>query len=379
MINKKAILVLADGTVFEGISVGTDGDCIGELVFNTAMTGYQEMLTDPSYARQIITLTVAHVGNTGCNDEDWESNKIWASGLVMRDCVHLHSNHRAQHSLPNWLKKNGVVAIAGVDTREITLKLRQHGAIGACISTDVTDPASVLAKAKAFAGLDGLDLALEVSRQTSERWYQGQGAWASKQSHPQQFHVVAYDFGVKHTILRLLHDKGCFVTLVPAKTSAEDVLAMNPSGIFFSNGPGDPKMCDYAIKAMQEFLNHDIPVFGICLGFQILALACGGKTEKMKFGHHGANHPVLEIGDEHSVSISSQNHGFAVVEDSLPDYLQVSHRSLFDGSLQGIQHKYKPIFGFQGHPEAGPGPHDLEFLFDEFIHLMSEKTAQRKI
>lgn len=368
--NKQAILALADGTFYEGISIGVEGDCVGELVFNTAMTGYQEMLTDPSYARQIITLTTAHVGNTGCNLDDMESNTVWAAGLVIRDCALTPSNYRAQQSLPVWLKKNEVVAIAGIDTRALTLKLRETGAIGACISTKVSDLPKILAKAKAFAGLNNVDLALDVSRQTSERWYQGQGQWSSSQSKPQQFHVVAYDFGVKHNILRLLHDKGCHLTLVPAKTSAAEVLAMNPNGIFLSNGPGDPKMCDYAIKATQEFLTHNIPVFGICLGFQILALAAGAKTKKMKFGHHGANHPVVEVGGKQRVFISSQNHGFAVEEESLPDCLQVTYRSLFDGSLQGIKHKNKPMFGFQGHPEASPGPHDLEFLFDEFVQLM---------
>ncbi|MBA2648662.1 MAG: glutamine-hydrolyzing carbamoyl-phosphate synthase small subunit [Legionella sp.] len=370
MIDKLAVLVLADGTVYEGISVGADGECIGEVVFNTAMTGYQEMLTDPSYAGQIITFTSAHVGNTGCNDEDMESYKVWAAGLIMRDYSLLHSNYRAQYTLSEWLKKNGVVAIAGVDTRDLTHKLRNQGAIGACISTHVSDPSKLLAKANSFPGLDGVDLASKVSRKTPESWHQGQGVWATHDSKPQQFHVVAYDFGIKHTILRLLHDKGCHVTLVPAKTSAEEVLTMNPDGLFFSNGPGDPKVCDYAIHAMQTFLNHDIPTFGICLGFQILALACGGTTKKMKFGHHGANHPVVEEGGNKRVFISSQNHSFAVDEDSLPDCLQITHRSLFDGSLQGIKCKNKPIFGFQGHPESGPGPHDLEFLFDEFMHFM---------
>lgn len=369
MMNQPAILVLADGTIYEGISIGAAGDCIGELVFNTSLTGYQEMLTDPSYARQIITLTTAHVGNTGYNHEDMESNKIWASGLVIRNASMMHSNYRAEQSLQDWLKRNGVVAIAGIDTRDLTLRLRENGALGACISTDVENPEAVLAKAKSFSGLQGVDLALEVSRKTKERWDAGREHWG-KDSQPQQFHVVAYDFGVKHNILRILYDKGCYLTLVSAKTSAAEVLAMNPDGIFLSNGPGDPQACDYAIRATQEFLAHKIPIFGICLGFQILALACGGETKKMKFGHHGANHPVIETDGKKRVFITSQNHGFAVDEESLPDCLSITHRSLFDNTLQGIRHKEKPALGFQGHPEASPGPHDIEIIFNEFIQLM---------
>lgn len=369
MINKSAILVLADGTVYEGISVGALGDCVGELVFNTSMTGYQEMLTDPSYARQIITLTTAHVGNTGCTLDDMESTKVWAAGLIMRNCTAIPSNYRAEQSFPDWLSKNGVVAISGIDTRELTLKLREQGAIGACISTNIDQPETALKKAKSFPGLNGVDLALEVTRQTTERWHEGQGKWGSN-TQPPQFHVVAYDFGVKHNILRILHDKGCHITIVPAKTSADEVLAMNPNGVFLSNGPGDPQACDYAIQATQTFLDNNIPLFGICLGFQILALACGGITKKMKFGHHGSNHPVVETTGKKRVFITSQNHGFAVDEDSLPDCLEVTHRSLFDNSLQGIKHKTKPAFGFQGHPEASPGPHDIDILFNEFIKLM---------
>lgn len=367
--NKPAILVLADGTVYKGISVGANGSSVGELVFNTSMTGYQEMLTDPSYAKQIITLTAAHVGNTGCNSQDVESNKVWAAGLVIRDCSLLHSNYRAEESLSDWLKKHGVVAISDIDTRALTLKLREQGAISACITTDIDDVDIVLAKAKAFNGLQGLDLATHVSRQAIERWYEGQGEWGA-QSQPHHFHVVAYDFGVKNNILRILHDKGCHLTLVPAQTPAAEVLAMAPNGIFLSNGPGDPQACDYAIKATQEFLAHNIPVFGICLGFQILALACGSKTIKMKFGHHGSNHPVVENQGAKRVFITSQNHGFAVEEESLPDSLEITHRSLFDNSLQGIKHKNKPAFGFQGHPEASPGPHDIEHIFNDFITLM---------
>lgn len=369
MTNKPAILVLADGTVFKGVSVGASGESVGELVFNTAMTGYQEMLTDPSYARQIITLTTAHVGNTGCNLDDMESSRVWATGLVMRDCVRVPSNYRADLSLPDWLKKHGVVSIAGIDTRELTLRLREQGAIGACISTNVTEESRACEMAKEFGGLAGADLARIVSRQTIERWHEGRGEWG-KRSKPQQFHVVAYDFGVKHTILRILHDLGCHLTIVPAETAASDVMAMNPDGVFLSNGPGDPEACDYAIRAVQEFLQLGVPVLGICLGFQILGLACGAKSLKMKFGHHGANHPVIEVGGHQRVFISSQNHGFAIDEASLPDCLQVTHRSLFDQSLQGIKHRDKPAFGFQGHPEASPGPHDIEGLFEEFTKSM---------
>ncbi|MGC1182331.1 glutamine-hydrolyzing carbamoyl-phosphate synthase small subunit [Legionella sp.] len=371
MMNQPAILVLADGTVYEGISIGAQGECIGELVFNTSLTGYQEILTDPSYARQIVTLTTAHVGNTGCIPEDMESNTVWAAGLVVKNNSIIHSNYRAEQSLSSWLKKNGVVAIADIDTRDLTLRIREQGALGACISTNVANPKQALKKAKSFAGLQGVDLALEVSRKTSERWHEGQGEWGQKSSQPHQFHVVAYDFGVKHNILRILYDKGCHLTLVPAQTSAKDVLALNPDGVFLSNGPGDPQACDYAIRATQQFLECNLPVFGICLGFQILALACGAVTKKMKFGHHGANHPVVETEGKKRVFITSQNHGFTVDEDSLPDCLKVTHRSLFDDTLQGIRHTVKPALGFQGHPEASPGPHDIELIFNEFIQLMN--------
>lgn len=370
MTNKPAILVLADGTVFNGVSVGASGEGVGELVFNTAMTGYQEMLTDPSYARQIITLTTAHVGNTGCNLDDMESSRVWATGLVMRDCVSVPSNYRSTLSLPDWLKKHGVVAIAEIDTRQLTLRLREHGSIGACISTNIDNVEHAQALAKEFGGLSGVDLARVVSRQTVERWHDGQGEWASS-SKPLKFHVVAYDFGVKHSILRILHDLGCHLTVVPAETTAEEVMAMNPDGVFLSNGPGDPAACTYAIEATKEFLNKGIPLFGICLGFQILGLACGARALKMKFGHHGANHPVIEVNGKQRVFITSQNHGFAIDEASMPSYLQATHRSLFDQSLQGIKHRDKPAFGFQGHPEASPGPHDIEVIFDEFIKAMS--------
>ncbi len=369
MTNQAAILVLADGTVYEGISIGALGECVGELVFNTSLTGYQEMLTDPSYARQIITLTTAHVGNTGCTHEDMESNNIWAAGLVIRNNSLIDSNYRAEISLSDWLKKNNVVAIAEIDTRDLTLRLREKGAIGACISTEVDKPEQALIKAQSFAGLQGVDLALEVSRKTIEPWCEGRGEWGQA-AEAQKYHVVAYDFGIKHTILRILYDKGCRITLVPANTSAKEVLAMNPDGIFLSNGPGDPQACDYAISATVEFLEKNIPVFGICLGFQILALACGGITKKMKFGHHGANHPVIETEGKKRVFITSQNHGFTVDEKSLPECLQITHRSLFDQTLQGIRHVEKPALGFQGHPEASPGPHDIEIIFDEFITLM---------
>lgn len=372
MNNTPAILVLADGTVFEGISVGASGEGVGELVFNTAMTGYQEMLTDPSYAQQIVMLTTAHVGNTGCNMDDMESSRVWATGLVIRDCPLVHSNYRAELSLPDWLKKHNVVAIAGIDTRQLTLKLREQGAIGACVSTKVTQPEKAQALAKEFAGLNGLDLAKVVSRQIVERWSEGRGEWG-KPSKPLQFHVVVYDFGVKHTILRILHDLGCHISLVPAETTAAEVMALDPDGVFLSNGPGDPQACDYAIRATQAFLEANIPLLGICLGFQILGLACGAQSLKMKFGHHGANHPVIEVGGKQRVFITSQNHGFAIDEASLPDCLEVTHRSLFDHSLQGIKHRDKLAFGFQGHPEASPGPHDIEVIFEEFIALMNKK------
>ncbi len=367
-----AILVLADGTVFEGESVGASGNCVGELVFNTAMTGYQEMLTDPSYARQIITLTTAHVGNVGCNHNDMESSKVWAAGLVMRDCVRTPSNYRATQSLPDWLKKQGIIAIAGIDTRQLTHHLREHGAIGACISTNTNEPAHAQAQANSFGSLDGVDLARVVSRKVVERWHEGRGEWAVE-SKPVRFHVVVYDFGVKHSILRILHDLGCHITIVPAETSAADVILMNPDGVFLSNGPGDPAVCDYAIRATQAFLAAGVPLFGICLGFQILALACGAASLKMKFGHHGANHPVLDVSSQR-VFITSQNHGFAIDEASLPDELIVTHRSLFDQSLQGIIHHEKPAFGFQGHPEASPGPHDIQLIFNQFIGMMTVAT-----
>lgn len=374
MINTPAILVLADGTVFEGISVGADGFGAGELVFNTAMTGYQEMLTDPSYAHQIIMLTAAHIGNTGCNLDDMESSKVWASGLVMRDCAIMHSSYRAEQSLPFWLKKQGIVAIAGVDTRALTRRLRDFGAIGACITTDVRHKGKAQELARSSSQLAGMDLAKVVTRQTIERWHEGRGEWSTT-SQPLRYHVVVYDFGVKHTILRILHDLGCHLTIVPAQTSASEVQLLNPDGIFLSNGPGDPAACDYAIENIKVFLAANIPLFGLCLGFQLLGLACGAKTIKMKFGHHGANHPVIETTGLQRVMITSQNHGFTIDESSLPDALQITHRSLFDNSLQGIQHRSKPALGFQGHPEASPGPHDIEIIFNQFIELMNRNCT----
>lgn len=374
MNNSPAILVLADGTVFEGVSVGASGFGAGELVFNTAMTGYQEMLTDPSYAHQVITLTASHIGNTGCNLDDMESSKVWAKGLVIRDCSLLPSNYRSQQSLPDWLKKHGVVAIAGIDTRALTLRLRDEGSMGACISTDVNQIDKARELAQSSSQLDGVDLAKVVCRQTIERWHEGRGEWGCARAFkPTKCHVVAYDFGVKNTILRILHDLGCHITIVPAKTSASTVMALNPDGVFLSNGPGDPKACTYAIEAIKELLSANIPLFGICLGFQLLGLACGANSLKMKFGHHGANHPVIETTDKQRVLITSQNHGFAIDESSLPDCLEVTHRSLFDNSLQGIRHREKRAFGFQGHPEASPGPHDIEIIFKQFIDFMHLK------
>jgi carbamoyl-phosphate synthase small subunit len=369
MINAPACLILSDGSKFEGFSVGASGTSAGELVFNTGMTGYQEILTDPSYAHQLVMLTTAHVGNTGCNQEDMESSRVWAEGLVLQNEIGISSNYRAELSFPDFLKKHRVVAIAGVDTRALTHHLRDNGAVSACITTEMDHIDQALERAKAYPGLSGVDLARMVSRKTTERWHTGRGDWALD-SEPQQMHVVVYDFGVKHSILRRLYDKGCNLTLVPAETSAADVMAMNPDGVLLSNGPGDPAACDYAIKATRELIKHKVPLFGICLGFQILALACGAKAEKMKFGHHGVNHPVFQIESPGRVLITSQNHGFAIDEVSLPASLQVTHRSLFDESLQGIMHESRRAFGFQGHPEAGPGPHDAACIFDQFIELI---------
>jgi len=375
---KTAILVLEDGTVFQGQSIGADGESVAEVVFNTAMTGYQEILTDPSYAKQMITLTYPHIGNTGTNDEDVESDHIWAAGLVIRDLPIVASNWRKTQSLQEYLIKNNIQAIADIDTRKLTRILRTKGALAGCIiAGDLNDHQNTievaLQKAKAFTGLKGLDLAKEVCTKKSYQWDQTRWdlieGYSNQTDDQQKFHVVAYDFGVKKNILRMLADRGCRLTVVPAQTSAKEVLSLNPDGIFLSNGPGDPEPCDYAISAIKKFLETDIPIFGICLGHQLLALAAGAKTIKMKFGHHGANHPVENVQDK-TVLITSQNHGFAVDESSLPVNLKVTHKSLFDGSLQGIEHTEKAAFGFQGHPEASPGPHDAAPLFDHFIKLM---------
>jgi carbamoyl-phosphate synthase small subunit len=370
-----AILALEDGSIFKGIGIGAVGETVGEVVFNTAMTGYQEILTDPSYARQIVTLTYPHIGNTGVTSEDEESSQVWAAGLVIRDLPLLASNFRSEQSLEDYLKERNVVAIADIDTRRLTRILREKGAQNGCIITgENLDEARALELAKAFAGLKGMDLAKEVSVKESYEWTEG--SWKLGEGHTKpdtsKFHVVAYDFGVKRNILRMLADRGCRLTVVPAQTPASDVLAMNPDGIFLSNGPGDPEPCDYAIKAIQEILETDIPVFGICLGHQLLGLASGAKTQKMKFGHHGANHPVETIA-ESTVMITSQNHGFAIDETTLPDNLEMTHRSLFDKSLQGIQRTDKKAFSFQGHPEASPGPHDCAPLFDKFIENMNAR------
>lgn len=369
-----AILALADGSLFRGVSIGAPGESIGEVVFNTAMTGYQEILTDPSYARQIVTLTYPHIGNTGTNDEDNESDRVWAAGLVIRDLPLLHSNFRSQGSLSEFLIDNKVVAIADIDTRRLTRLLREKGAQNACIvAGDNIDEADALAKARGFAGLKNMDLAKVVSVKDQYDWRSG--SWQLGSGHSDKadaelnYHVVAYDYGAKRNILRMLVDRGCKLTVVPAQTPAKDVLALNPDGVFLSNGPGDPEPCDYAIEAIQQILDTDIPVFGICLGHQLLALASGAKTMKMATGHHGANHPVETLADN-TVMITSQNHGFAVDGDSLPSNLELTHRSLFDGTVQGIHRTDKAAFGFQGHPEASPGPHDCAPLFDHFIELM---------
>jgi carbamoyl-phosphate synthase small subunit len=373
-----AVLALEDGTVFRGISIGSSGVTTGEVVFNTAMTGYQEILTDPSYARQIITLTYPHIGNTGVTPEDLESDSIHAAGLVIRDLPLLHSSWRASHSLEQFLIEGETVAIAGIDTRKLTRIIRERGAQGGCIATaDKADAEVALRAARAFPGLKGMDLAKVVSVRTPYQWNEGSiGREQARVLRPgSRLHVVAYDFGIKRNILRLLADNGCRITVVPAQTSAADALALAPDGIFLSNGPGDPEPCDYAIAAIQEFLESDIPIFGICLGHQLLGLASGARTVKMKFGHHGANHPVQELAGGH-VLITSQNHGFAVDEDSLPQSLKPTHRSLFDGTLQGVARTDRPAFGFQGHPEASPGPHDLRPLFEHFVFLMVRRLQQ---
>ncbi len=370
-----AILVLADGTQFKGVAIGATGHTVGEVVFNTAMTGYQEILTDPSYTRQIVTLTYPHIGNVGANSEDTESRAVFASGLIIRDLPVRHSNFRAEHSLPDYLKANGVVAIAGIDTRRLTRILREKGAQAGCIMAGDIDEARALELARGFGSMAGQDLARVVSctqryEWTTREWRLGQGYTAAAKT---PYHVVAYDFGVKHNILRMLAERGCRLTVVPATTPASEVLALQPDGVFLSNGPGDPEPCDYAIQAIREILDTRLPVFGICLGHQLLGLATGARTSKMKFGHHGANHPVQDL-DSGKVMITSQNHGFQVDETSLPATVRVTHRSLFDGTVQGIALTDRPAFSFQGHPEASPGPCDVAGLFDRFIALMSERV-----
>ena len=373
-----AILALEDGSIFKGLAIGATGQSIGEVVFNTSMTGYQEILTDPSYAHQIVTLTYPHIGNTGTNAEDEESAFVWAAGLVIRDLPLMASNWRSTQPLDEYLIANNVVAIADIDTRRLTRILREKGSLSGCIMAgDDIDEALALAAAQGFAGLKGMDLAKEVSVKEAYDWTGS--TWNLDTGHSEkvdgQFKVVAYDYGVKRNILRMLVERGCNLTVVPAQTPAKDVLAMNPDGVFLSNGPGDPEPCDYAIAAIKEILTTDIPVFGICLGQQLMALASGATTEKMKFGHHGANHPVQDLTSK-VVMITSQNHGFAVSEKALPSNLRATHKSLFDGSLQGIERTDKQAFSFQGHPEASPGPHDVAPLFDRFIDIMQARKAK---
>jgi len=377
-LTKPAILALADGSIFRGEAIGADGQTVGEVVFNTAMTGYQEILTDPSYAQQIVTLTYPHIGNTGTTPEDAESDRVWSAGLVIRDLPLVASNWRNKMSLGDYLKANGVVAIAGIDTRRLTRILREKGAQNGCIMAgdDITEEAAIAA-ARGFPGLKGMDLAKVVSVKESYEWRSS--VWSLKtDSCPEipvsdlKYHVVAYDYGVKVNILRMLVERGCRITVVPAQTPASEVLALKPDGVFLSNGPGDPEPCDYAIQAIKEVLETDIPVFGICLGHQLLALASGAKTVKMGHGHHGANHPVQDL-DTGVVMITSQNHGFAVDEATLPGNVRAIHKSLFDGSLQGIERTDKDAFSFQGHPEASPGPADVAPLFDRFIETMAKR------
>ena len=374
---KPAILALQDGTIFTGTSIGADGISAGEVVFNTAMTGYQEILTDPSYCQQLITLTYPHIGNTGVNDEDEEATRIHASGLIIRDLPLVASNWRSQGSLQDYLQSRGVVAIADIDTRKLTRRLRDQGAqSGAIMAGDDISAAAAIAAAEQFGGLAGCDLAQVVSTQEAYSWTQS--TWSLEQGYQDnaepRFHVVAYDFGIKKNILCMLAERGARVTVVPAKTPADEVLALQPDGVFLSNGPGDPEPCDYAIAAITRILQTDLPVFGICLGHQLLALASGARSIKMKFGHHGANHPVQDLATG-VVMITSQNHGFAVDEDSLPDTLKATHRSLFDGSLQAVERTDKAAFSFQGHPEASPGPHDVAPLFDRFFDMIATHKA----
>ncbi|MES2049732.1 MAG: glutamine-hydrolyzing carbamoyl-phosphate synthase small subunit [Pseudomonadota bacterium] len=372
-----AILALADGTIFTGVSIGATGHTIGEVVFNTSMTGYQEILTDPSYSSQIVTLTYPHIGNTGVNSEDVESDKIHAAGLIIKDLPLLLSNFRSEQSLSDYLKSQNIVAIAGIDTRKLTRILREKGAQGGAILVGA-DAAKAIELAKSFPGLSGMDLAKVVSVKKAYEWTEAEwtlGKGYGVLTNP-KFHVVAFDFGVKRNILRMLAQRGCKVTVMPAQSTAADVLALNPDGVFLSNGPGDPEPCDYAIAATKELIEKGIPTFGICLGHQIMALASGAKTMKMKFGHHGANHPVQDL-DSKQVLITSQNHGFAVDGATLPANCKVTHVSLFDGSLQGFARTDKPAFCFQGHPEASPGPHDIAYLFDRFTTLMAQAKMEK--
>ncbi|WP_197473360.1 glutamine-hydrolyzing carbamoyl-phosphate synthase small subunit [Erwinia sp. ErVv1] len=379
---KSALLVLEDGTQFHGRAIGATGSAVGEVVFNTSMTGYQEILTDPSYSRQIVTLTYPHIGNVGTNAADEESSKVQAQGLVIRDLPLIASNFRNEEGLSAYLKRHNIVAIADIDTRKLTRLLREKGAQNGCIiAGDAPDAALALQKAQAFPGLKGMDLAKEVSTAETYSWQQGSwtldGLPAAKSGDELPFHVVACDYGVKRSILRMLVDRGCRLTVVPAQTSAEEVLKLNPDGIFLANGPGDPEPCDYAIAAITRFLETDVPVFGICLGHQLLALASGAKTVKMKLGHHGGNHPVKDL-DNNRVMITAQNHGFAVDGSNLPDNLRVTHTSLFDHTVQGIHRTDKAAFSFQGHPEASPGPHDAAPLFDHFIELIEAYRSNAK-
>lgn len=373
-----ALLALEDGALFYGDSIGAPVERAGELVFNTAISGYQEILTDPSYYQQIVTLTHPHIGNTGVNPADEQSGRVFVSGLVIRDLPLAASNWRAKEPLRDYLKRHDIPAIAGVDTRRLTRHLREHGAMRACLSAGRPEAEQALAGARAFSGLVGQDLAAEVSTTSAYPWREGARTLAgeARPASAEDYRVIALDYGVKHNILRILADLGCAVTVMPARTTAEAILSARPDGVFLSNGPGDPDACDYAITAIAEIVSRGLPVFGICLGHQLLALALGAKTIKMKFGHHGANHPVQSLADG-GVLISSQNHGFAVAEESLPESLLATHRSLFDGTLQGVRHKTLPAFGFQGHPEASPGPHDLKPLFQHFIELMREYKAKR--
>jgi len=369
---ERAVFILEDGTLFSGRSVGSRGESVGEVVFNTAMTGYQEILTDPSYARQFVTLTCPHIGNVGVNADDDESRRVYAAGLVIRDLPLTLSNFRAEESLPVFLCRQGIVAISDIDTRKLTRLLRDRGAMNGCLQAGMIDPETGLEKARAFPGLKGMDLAREVTTKTPYAWHEGVWRLEGRKglAPATRCRVVAYDFGIKHNILRLLREHGCGIQVVPAETTGAEVLALRPDGVFLSNGPGDPAPCGYAIQAIREILAASIPIFGICLGHQLLALAAGARTLKMKFGHHGANHPVMDLASG-QVLITSQNHGFAVDPNGLPDTVRVTHRSLFDGSIQGIELLNAPAFSFQGHPEASPGPHDIQALFERFVVQMA--------